>query len=269
MRTGERITRISAVLAVAVPSGRSATTSQEPSSTHLYPGEKKSELGEGRIAYDLSLKLGIFVDARTVGKYMKQSGRPQQPVGQRWSTFMQNHAKAIVACDFFTSVTTTFQILYVFIAIAIGSCRLLHCNVTDHPTAEWTWQQFRVRLDAIFSAEVDEALNGFGPKVLKTPVRTPMANAHCEPLIGTIRRECLDYLIPMNERHFRRIVRDSAAHYNRDRPHTALGPGFPEPNLAPIPAGGHPHRLPSGYRVASTQVLGGLHHECRLERNVA
>jgi putative transposase len=152
---------------------------------------------------------------------------------------MQNHATAIVACDFFTSVTKTFQVLYVFIAIEIGSRRILHCNVTDHPTAEWTRQQFRAFLDGesdhrylihdrdtIFSAEVDEALNGFGLKVLKTPVRNPMANAHCERLIGTIRRECLHYLIPMNERHLRRIVRDFAAHYNRGRPHTALGPAF-------------------------------------------
>jgi len=96
-----------------------------------------------------------------------------------------------------------------------------------------------------------------------------MANAYCERAIGTIRRECLDYLIPMNDRHLRRIVREFAAHYNRGRPHTSLGPGFLEPNPARIPASGHPHRLPVGYRVASTQVLGGLHHEYRLEKHVA
>jgi putative transposase len=239
--------------------------------------------GEGRIADELSLKLGIIVDSRTVGKYIKQSGRPRQPVGQRWSTFIQNHAKAIVvACDFFTSVTATFQVLYVFVAIEIGSRRILHCNVTDHPTAEWTRQQFRAFLDGesghrylihdrdtVFSAEVDEALNGFGLKVLKTPVRSPMANAYCERVIGTIRRECLDYLIPINERYLRHIVREFAPYYNLGRPHTSLGPGFPEPNPAAIPASGHRHRLPVGYRVASTQVLGGLHHEYRLEENVA
>ena len=244
--------------------------------------EENPSWGEGRIADELSLKLGIFVDSRTVGKYIKQSGRPRHPVGQRWSTFIQNHASAIVACDFFTSVTATFQVLYVFVAIEVGSRRILHCNVTDHPTAEWARQQFRAFLDGgsghryllhdhdtIFSAEVDEALNGFGLKVLKTPVRSPMANAYCERVIGTIRRECLDYLIPMNDRHLSRIVREFAAHYNRGRPHTALGPGFPEPNPATIPASGHPHRLPVGYRVASTQLLGGLHHEYRLEKNVA
>ena len=84
-----------------------------------------------------------------------------------------------------------------------------------------------------------------------------------------IRRECLDYLIPMNDRHLGRIVREFAAHYNRGRPHTALGPGFPEPTSSMIPDSGNRHRLPVGYRVASTQVLGGLHHEYRLEPKVA
>ena len=94
-----------------------------------------------------------------------------------------------------------------FIAIEIGSRRILHVNVTDHPTAEWTRQQFREFVDGqsghryvvhdrdtIFSAKVDEALSAFGLSVLKTPVRSPMANAHCERAIGTIRRECLDYM---------------------------------------------------------------------------
>jgi putative transposase len=238
--------------------------------------------GEGRIADELSLKLGILVDARTVGKYIKQGTPPRQPGGQRWSTFIQNHAHAIVACDFFTSVTATFQILYVFVAIEIGSRRILHCNVTAHPTAEWTRQQFRAFLDGesghryvihdrdtVFSAKVDEALHGFGLEVVKTPVRSPMANAYCERVIGTIRRECLNYMIPVNERHLRRIVREFALHYNRGRPHTALGPGFPEPNQATVAAGHHQHRLPEGYRVAKTSILAGLHHEYRLERDVA
>ena len=85
--------------------------------------------GEGRIADELSLKLGILVDSRAVGKYIKQNGRPRPPVGQRWSTFVRNHASGIVACDFFTSVTATFQVLYVFVAIEIGTRRILHVNV--------------------------------------------------------------------------------------------------------------------------------------------
>jgi len=238
--------------------------------------------GERRIADELSLKLGLRVDPRTVGEYRRQAGRPRPPRSQRWATFVQNHASAIVACGFFASVTATFQVFYVFVAIEIGSRRILHCNVTDHPTAEWTRQQFREFVDGesghryvihdrdtVFSAEVDEALKGFGLNVMKTPIRSPMASAFCERVIGTIRRACLDYLIPLSAPHLRRIVREFAAHYNRGRPHTALGPGFPEPIQATVPAGPHRHRLPSGYRVAKTPVLGGLHHQYRLEKDVA
>jgi transposase InsO family protein len=126
---------------------------------------------------------------------------------------VRNHARAIVACDFFVSVTARFRILYVFVAMEVGSRRILHTNVTAHPTADWTIQQFREFLafdhryrflihdrNCIFSPSVDESLNGFGLRVLKTPVRAPTANAFCERLIGTIRRECVDYFIPLNER---------------------------------------------------------------------
>jgi len=96
-----------------------------------------------------------------------------------------------------------------------------------------------------------------------------MANAHCERVIGSIRRECLDYLIPMNERHLKRILREFITHYNRGRPHSALGPGFPEPIQATVPASGYRHRLLPGHRVAQTPVLDGLHQEYRLEQDVA
>jgi len=98
--------------------------------------------GEERIADELSLKLGIRVSPRTVGKYLER-GQPRGSSSQRWSTFVRNHANAIVACDFFVSVTASFRILYVFVAMEVGSRRILHCNVTQHPTAEWTTQQFR------------------------------------------------------------------------------------------------------------------------------
>jgi len=126
--------------------------------------------GEERIANELSLKLGIRVSPRTVGKYL-ECGQPRGSSGQRWSTFVRNHAKVIVACDFFVSVTASFRILYVFVAMEVGSRRILHCNVTQHPTAEWTTQQFREFMafdhpyrfvihdrDAIFSSRLDTAL---------------------------------------------------------------------------------------------------------------
>jgi putative transposase len=189
--------------------------------------------GEERIADELTLKLDIFVAPRTVRKYMGKSDQPGGRRGQRWATFVRNHATAIVACDFFVSITVRFKILYVFVAIEIGSRRILHFNVTAHPTAEWTTQQFRETL--------------------------------AERLIGTIRRECLDYLIPINERHLRLILKEFVGHYNRGRPHSALGPGIPEPSQASAPTSVHRHPLPAGFRVASKPVLR-LHHEYRLDK---
>ena len=237
--------------------------------------------GEERITDELSLKLVILVSQRTVSKYLK-SGKPRGDSGQRWSTFVRNHAEAIVACDFFVSVTASFRILYVFVAMEVGSRRVLHCNVTQHPTAEWTTQQFRefiafdhpYRLvihdrDAIFSSGLDTALKGFGVRILTTPVRASKANAFCERLIGTIRRECLDFLIPLGEDHLRRILREWVGHYNRGRPHSSLGPGIPEPPQAKVPASVPRHKFPVGHRVTSTPVLGGLHQEYGLEDEAA
>ena len=96
-------------------------------------------------------------------------------------------------------------------------------------------------------------------------VRAVLA-AFCERLIGTIRRECLDWLIPFNERHVDRIMRAWVAHYNRGRPHASLGPGIPDPPAMGISVPSHRHHLPSGHRVTSTAILGGLHHEYRLEK---
>jgi putative transposase len=178
------------------------------------------------------MKLGIRVSPRTVGEYLKW-GNPWGSSGQRSTTFVRNHAQAIVACDFFVSVTSSFRVLYVFIPTEIGSRRILHCNVTEHPTAEWTIQQFREFLayddrywfvshdrDTIFSSYLDSELQGLGVRVLKTPVMVPKANAYCERLVGTVRRECIDFLIPAGEAHLKRILRECVRRYNRGRAHT-------------------------------------------------
>jgi hypothetical protein len=99
--------------------------------------------GEQRIANELMLKLGIRVSPRTVRKYMPKRPARRARGDQRWSTFLRNHAKAIVACDFLVSVTATFQLFYVFVLIKHGSRRLLHFNVTQHPSAAWTLQQLQ------------------------------------------------------------------------------------------------------------------------------
>jgi hypothetical protein len=159
---------------------------------------------------------------------------------------------------------------------------MLDCNATEHPTAEWTIQQFREFLafdypyrfvihdrDSIFSVAVHAALNGFSVRALKTPVRAPKANAFCERLVGTFRRKCLDFLIPINERHLRKVTAEFVRHYNRGRPHSAFGPGIPEPLQANAPANARRHELPAGHRVVSKPVLDGLHHEYRLEKDAA
>jgi putative transposase len=179
------------------------------------------------------------------------------------------------------AATARFRIIYVFVVMEIGSRRVLHCNATPYPTSEWTMQQLREAIPsdheycflihdrhATFSNELDAAVNTLGLQVLKTPIRAPQANAFCERLIGTMRRECLDYMIPLNDRHLRRILREWVAHYNRGRPHSRLGPGIPDHRSAPSPRA-HRHRFEESERVISTSVLGGLHHEYALESTAA
>jgi transposase InsO family protein len=243
--------------------------------------------GEERIADELSLKLGIWVSPRTVRKYWPRQPRDpgrRRASSQRWRTFVKNHAQGIVACDFLVAVTVRFRVLFVFVAMEVGSRRILHSNVTAHPTADWTLQQFREAIpggqgyqflihdrDSIFSSELDEELSrSFGLRVLRTPVRAPKANAYCERLIGTIRRECLDFMIPMNERHLRKTLRSWMAHYIKGRPHSSLGPRIPERMPAIRLPQRHPrHRLPRNCRVRVEDILGGLHHEYWLENLAA
>ena len=238
--------------------------------------------GEERIADELQLKLGIRVSPRRVGKYLQQAPRRAPDPNQRWLTFIRNHAHAIVACDFFTVVTVTFRTLYVLVIMDLGTRRILHHNVTAHPTADWTLQQLREALpgdhcyrflihdrDRIFSKELDRAVTDMGVRVLRTPVWAPKANSVCERLGGTLRRECLDFLIPFSQRHLKTILQCWTVHYNRGRPHSSLGPGFPEPAQENVPVTGHRHKLPTGFRVGRTSVLGGLHHEYFLVKEAA
>jgi transposase InsO family protein len=232
--------------------------------------------GEERIADELLLKLQIRLSARTVGKYAKGLPHPRGSNHQRWSTFIRNHAHELVACDFFVSITARFRILYVFVAVEIGSRRLVHFNVTEHPTAEWTLQQLREALPGdqdykfllhdrhkTFSANLDGEVESWGIYVLKSLVRMPTANAHCERLIGTIRRECLDYVIAVNESHLQRILREWICHYNAGRPHRSLGPGIPDRvQLSPSDCSS-PGASVSPSRVTAKSILGGLHHEYR------
>jgi transposase InsO family protein len=141
---------------------------------------------------------------------------PVGPRTQSWTTFLRNHAGAVLACDFFVVVTASFQRVYVFVILDIATRQIVHWNLTRHPTTEWAIQQFWDGLpidgpyrfvvhdrDGIFGPAVDDALGGISLRVLKTPPGVPQANAYVERFIGTARRECLDWMIPLHERHLR------------------------------------------------------------------
>jgi putative transposase len=242
--------------------------------------------GQARVAAELSVKLGVHVSPRTVRAYWPREPDRRGPRGtssQHWTTFVRNHAQCIFACDFLVVVTTRFRALYVFLLMEIRTRRIVHCNLTAHPSAEWTVQQFREAIpsdhsyrflirdrDSIFSADVDQQLRGFGLRVLRTPPRAPQANAYCERLVGTVRRECLDFMIPRGERHLGRILAEWVSHYNQGRPHSSLGPGIPESVeilCPPQPRGRH--FSARDRKVGSRAILGGLHHEYHWERNAA
>ena len=176
--------------------------------------------GEERIANELLLKLGIRVSPRRVRNCMprRSPGRPRRDL--RWSTFLRLHAQGILACDFCLAITASFRMLYVFVVIEHGTRRLVHCNVTAHPTAVWTLQQLREVAgidhqyqfllhdrDSIFSVGLDESIQALGIRVLRSAPHSPKMNALCERVIGTLRRECLDWVIPLSESHLRSLLR--------------------------------------------------------------
>jgi len=234
--------------------------------------------GEERIANELLVKLGIRLSTRTVRKYMPKAppGGPRND--QRWATFLRNHAGAILACDFFVSVTMTFRVLYVFVLLELGSRRIMHVGVTAHPTAAWTLQRLRQAIPSnhkyrylihdrgrVYSRELDRSVENLGLRVLKTPYRSPQANSICERVIGTTRRECLDHMIPFTENHLRLVLEKWVTYYNQSRPHSSLGPGVPEPaSCASIPLQEKRHHLPEDKKVVSRPVLNGLHNDYRL-----
>ena len=139
--------------------------------------------GEERIAHELRLKLGLTVSPRTVGRYLRTLGpRRGGPRSQRWAIFVRNHAHAVLACDFFTTVTVRFRLLYAFVVLEVGTRRILYWNVTEHPTAEWTIQQFRAVIapetshrfvlhdrDSIYAATVDRAIASMGGMCSRPP----------------------------------------------------------------------------------------------------
>jgi putative transposase len=223
--------------------------------------------GAPRIHGEL-LKLGIDIGETSVGKYMV---RVCKPPSQTWHTFLQNHVSQLVSIDFFTVPTIRFQILYVFLVLAHDRRRVIHFNVTQHPTAEWTGQQLRNAFpddqlpryllrdrDGIFGKEFREQVQDMGiTEVLSAP-RSPWQRAYVERLIGSIRRECLDHVIVFDERSLRRILASYVDYYHRTRTHLSLGKDSPDPRPIQPPAIGP---------VVAVPQVGGLHH--RYERRAA
>jgi len=223
--------------------------------------------GAPRIHGEL-LKLGFEVSERTVSRLMP---RRQKPPSQSWRTFLTNHLDSTVAVDFFAVPTLTCRILFVFVVLAHDRRRILHVNVTRHPTSAWTRQQLRETFsdhataryllhdgDATFCAGFDRAVDAFGLTSLRTTPSSPWQNPYVERVIGSIRRECLDHVVVFNERHLRRVLRSYLAYYHGSRTHLALGKDTPEPR-AVEPAGAG--------RVVARPEVGGLHH--RYERQAA
>ncbi|MFV2073690.1 MAG: integrase core domain-containing protein [Thermoanaerobaculales bacterium] len=222
--------------------------------------------GSVRIQGELR-KLGFAVSARSVRRYRRIVKR--RPPSQSWQTFLRNHVPQIWAADFLTVHTLTFRTLYVFFFVTHDRRRIVHLNVTAHPTAEWVWRQlvaatpcgrqptFLIRdRDSCYGGTFIPRAARLGIKTLLTPVRAPKANAIAERLVGTLRRECLDHLIIMNERHLMAVLREYAAHYNAERQHRALHLDPPDGLAFRMGPG-------SGRRVIARPVLGGLQHEYR------
>ena len=207
------------------------------------------------------MKLGFDVCESTIAKYM---ARGPGPSSQTLHTFIRNHMAEIASIDFFTVPTVNFRTLYVFLILSLDRRRIIHFNVTSNPTADWTSLQllqgfpfdtaprFLIRdRDSTYGPLVLDTLDILDIEQVITAPRSPWQNGYCERVIGTIRRECLDHVIVMGERHLRRVLKEYLAYYHKDRTHLGLDKDAPEPRTVQTQDVGP---------VASEPVLGGLHH---------
>jgi len=206
--------------------------------------------------------LGFDVSEATVSRWMRRAPRNPEPV-KRWLAFLRNHREAIAAMDFFTVPTLTFSVLYCFFIIDHHRCRILHCNVTRHPTSPWIVQQLREAFpyqsaprflifdhDAKYGLEVPAAIRSMNVVCVQTAIQSPWQNGVAERWVGSCRRELFDHVIPINEPHLKRVLSDYVAYYHEDRTHLGVSKQTP---------GGRAHSVGSG-AVISRKRLGGLHH---------
>jgi len=223
--------------------------------------------GAPRIHGEL-LKLGIEISQATVAKYMV---RHRKPPSQTWRTFLENHVKVLVSADFHVVPTVTFRMLFVFVVLAHHRRRAIHFNVTAHPTAEWTAQQIAEAFpwdsapryllhdrDLVYGELFHRRVREMGIHEVVTAPRSPWQNPYAERFLGSIRRECLDHVIVLNESSLRRILRAYFEYYECSRTHLALEKDAPESRAIQPPELGVVVELPQ---------VGGLHH--RYQRRAA
>jgi putative transposase len=229
--------------------------------------EANSTWGAPRIHGEL-LKLGIEISQRTVGRIMPKR---RKPPSQTWRAFLDNHVKDLVAIDFFVVPTATFRVLFVLVVLAHDRRRVVHFNVTEHPYAEWTalqvgqafpWEtapRYLLRdRDSIYSGRVRGRIHNMGIEEVITAPRSPWQNPYVERIVGSIRRECLNQVVVLGERHLRRILSSYFDYYHRSRTHLSLKKNSPEHRDVHPPEMGEVIELP---------LVGGLHH--RYERRAA
>jgi transposase InsO family protein len=219
--------------------------------------------GTPRIRSELRL-LGYKASKATVDKYKV---RHHKPPSQTWRAFLDNHVPDIVAVDFFTVPTATFRILFCFIVLRHDRRMVVHFNVTAHPTARWAAQQiveafpydeapsFLIRdRDGIYGVDFRQRVKHMGIEEVVTAPRSPWQNPYVERLIGSIRRECLNHVIVLNEAHVRRILASYFAYYHESRAHLSLERNAPVPRRVEHPSEG---------KVIAIPQVGGLHHRYR------
>ncbi|HMC08729.1 MAG TPA: integrase core domain-containing protein [Actinomycetota bacterium] len=217
--------------------------------------------GAPRIHGELQ-KLGVEISQAAVSKYVVRHRRPPSP---SWRTFLDNHLGSLVSVDFFVVPTVMFKVLFVFLVLAHDRRRVVHVNVTDAPTAQWTAQQIveafpwetapRYLLrdrDAVYGVVFSSRVQALGIREVKAAPRSPWQNPYVERLIGTLRRECLDHVVVLNETHLRRLLRDYLVYYHRVRTHLSLEKDSPEPR---------PVEHPDQGGIVEMPMVGGLHHQ--------
>ena len=220
--------------------------------------------GAERIRGEL-LKLGIEVSKRTIQRYIAKD-RQEHSTSHNWATFLKNQASGIWACDFTVVIDWLFRQWYVFVVMELKTRRIVHTGVSKYPTDEWTAQQLRDATpwgngpkylirdrDRKYATHFSTVAVSSGIKELKTPYRTPQANGICERFMGSLRRDCLDYILIQDDRHLERVTKEYTAYFNQERPHQGIEQRIPgQYDLT--------RSKPTRGQVTSTAILGGLHH---------